>query len=138
MYGQALTLTLASSVRVDVQGLAEIYGEAIVNKGVIDQTESGGEFYIDPSYFTNGATIDVSGGAFAAIDPTTFTTTASSLIEIGANSYLNITPANAWSNLGSITLASGAILFLDGSESTTDLGSISNSGATIDLALAGT
>jgi Cupin/FG-GAP-like repeat len=136
--GAGQVLTLASSVTINVAGLAIFYtggssGDGIVNKGLIDATTSAGLLQIESSAFTNSGTIDVSGGAMAAIDSTTFTTTASSLIEIGANSYLNIDPTNVWSNLGLITLASGASLLLQGSESTTGLGSISNSGGTVEL-----
>jgi hypothetical protein len=136
--GDGQVLTLASSVTVDVAGLAIFYtygssGDGIVNKGLIDATTSAGILGIDSSAFTNEGTIDVSGGAEVAIS-TPFTTTASSLIEIGANSYFDISGTNAWSNLGSITLASGAILIIQAPTSTTGLGSISNSGGTIELA----
>ena len=64
---------------------------------------------------------------------TTFTTTASSLITIEANSSVTIDPSNVWSNLGSITLASGSSLYLGGSITSGGLGSISNSGGTVYL-----
>jgi hypothetical protein len=153
-------LTLASSVTVDVAGNAIIQGsgysgDGIVSQGVIDQIGSGGSLDIDYSVFTNSGTIDaeaasgaltidpitftnsgaieVANGDTVTIEPTTFTTTASSLIEIGANSSVTIDPTNAWTNLGSITLASGAGLTLDGSITTAGLGSITNSGGTVYL-----
>ena len=129
-------LTLASSVTVDVQGNAFIQGSAssgdgIVNQGVINQTGSfgnlqigalaftnsgtieanamGGNFDISPVTFTNSGTLDIATAEEFIIDPTTFTTTASSLIEIGTNSSIT-EPSNDWSNLGTITLAGGAVL----------------------------
>jgi hypothetical protein len=132
-------LTLASSVTVDVQGDAGINGD-IVNEGAIDQTGSG-YLYIQESNegsttFTNSGTIDVENGGNVTIGQTTFTTTASSVIEIGANSSVTLDPTNAWSNLGKITLASGASLTLAGAMpvSAASLGSITNSGGTIYLA----
>jgi hypothetical protein len=132
-------VTLASNVTVHVQGEAEIQssdtsGAGIVNNGVIDVTGSGGDLHINPRSFTNKGTIDVANGDFVLIGWTTFTTTASSVIEIGANSSVSIGPHRAWSNLGSITLASGASLILGGSMTTTGLGSITNSGGTVYLA----
>ena len=79
-------------------------------------------------------TIDVASGDSLTIAPTTFTTTASSVITIEANSSVTINPTNAaWTNLGSVTLASGANLYLYGSTSAASLGSISNSGGTVDV-----
>ena len=46
---------------------------------------------------------------------------------------LTIDPRNAWTNLGSIRLASGASLYLYGPMTTTGLGSISNSGGAVYL-----
>jgi hypothetical protein len=143
-------LTLASSVTVDVVGNAQITdngysGDGIVNDGAIDVTGRGSflEIYassftnkIYPMTFTNSGTIDVANGDGVLIGfnrPTTFTTTASSVISIGANSSLNIDPAGAWTNHGSITLASGASLYLGGSISAAGLGSFSNSGGTVYL-----
>jgi hypothetical protein len=132
-------VTFASSVTIDVQGDAEIQssaksGTGIVNNGVIDVAGSGGYLEIDPRTFINKGTIDVANGGFVLIGPTTFTTTPSSAIEIGANSSVRIQAHSAWSNLGSITLASGASLILGGSMTTTGLGSITNSGGTVYLA----
>ncbi len=136
-------LTLASSVTVDVQGSAQILdsgysGDGVVNDGAIDVTGSGGNLYIQSTTFTNSGTIDVEDGGDATIGPTTFTTTASSVITIGASSYVYIIPAGAWTNLGSITLASGASLYLGGSISAARLGSITNSGGTVYIAYRGT
>ncbi len=130
-------LTFASSVTLNAVGSASIssayaVSDKIVNQGVIDQTggnlsiggnaltNSGtidakgtGSLYIGCSAtFTNNGTIDVANGNSVTIAPTTFTTTASSLIKIEANSSVAIEPINAWTNLGSITLASGANLIL--------------------------
>jgi hypothetical protein len=131
-------LTLASSVTVDAAGTGYIQssgysGDGIVNDGAIDVTGGGGFLTIFPTTFTNSGTIDVANGGTASIELTTFTTTTSSVIEIGANSRLTIHPTNAWSNLGSITLASGARLYLYGSMTTTGLGSITNSGGKVYL-----
>jgi len=59
-------------------------------------TGSGGNLYIQSTTFTNSGTIDVEDGGDATIGPTTFTTTASSVITIGASSYVYIIPAGAW------------------------------------------
>jgi hypothetical protein len=56
------------------------------------------------------------------------------VITIGANSSLTIDPTNAWTNLGSITLASGSSLYLYESLSAASLGSITNSGGTVYVA----
>ena len=155
-------LTLASSVSVDVKGNADIEssdhsGDGIVNDGAIDITGSTdtrfvikpptftnsgaidvkGTFntlLIKPATFTNTGTIDLTNLDFAGIEPTTFRTTASSVIAIGASSSLTIDPTNAWTNLGSITLASGADLVLYGAMSAASLGSVTNSGGTINIA----
>jgi hypothetical protein len=132
-------VTFASDVTIDVQGDAEIQssgktGAGIVNNGVIDVTGSGGYLEINPRAFTNKGTIDVANGSFVFIGTETFATTASSVIEIGANSSVRIQANSAWSNLGSITLASGASLTLGGSLTTIGLGSITNSGGTVYLA----
>ena len=153
-------LTLASSVTVDVQGSAIIYdsayfGDGIVNEGAIDQTSAGqldiepttftnsgtidakatnGQLIIDPATFINSGTIDVANGEVAIIEPTTFTTTASSVIAIGANSSVTIEPTNSWTNLGSIRLASGASLYLYGPMSAASLGSVRDSGGTVYIA----
>ena len=82
---------------------------------------------IDPNVFTNSGTIDVSNGDSVIIEPTTFTTTASSVIEIGANSSVTIDPTNAWSNRGKITLAGGASLT---SSSITNHGVLERTGGT--------
>jgi hypothetical protein len=129
-------LTLASSVTVVVQGYgyiedSEYSGDGTVNDGTIDVTASVGGLYIESTTFTNNGAIDLIDGSDSEIGPTTFTTTASSVIEIGADSSLIIDPYYAWTNLGSIALASGAVLVLDGSIS--GLGSISNSGGTVYL-----
>ena len=151
-------LTLASSDTVHVQGNAQIFGrlpgDGIVNSGLIEQTGNSGALYIglgssftnsgtidaeaanatltiDPATFTNSGTIKIANGDSISIAPSVFTTTASSVIAIGAYSSATIDPTNAWSNLGSITLANGASLVLDGSISS--LGSISSSGGTVYL-----
>jgi hypothetical protein len=150
-------LTLASSDTVHVQGNAQIAGrlsgDGIVSEGVIEQTGNSDALYIEPgaftnsgtidaeatnaalyirpATFTNNGTIDVANGDTVNITPTVFTTTASSVIAIGANSSATIDPTNGWSNLGSITLANGASLTLGGSISS--LGSISSSGGTVYL-----
>ncbi|HZZ62277.1 MAG TPA: hypothetical protein VFE63_14075 [Roseiarcus sp.] len=152
-------LTLASSVVVNATGFSHFSdggqsGDGIVNRGVINQTGDGtmyvagnaftnsgtinakgaGALDISAATFSNSGTIDVANGDNVTIEPTTFTTTASSLITIEANSSLTIDPANAWSNLGSITLASGASLTLLGSMSAASLGSITNSNGTVNIA----
>jgi hypothetical protein len=151
-------LTLTSSVTVIASGYAAIHsssdsGDGIVNDGVIDQTSgtlqiagnaftnSGaidakghGSVVIRPNTFTNTGAIDVGNGDFVTIASTTFTTTASSLIAIEANSSVAIEATNAWTNHGSITLASGGSLYLYGSASATNLGSTSNSGGTVYIA----
>jgi hypothetical protein len=129
-------LTLASSVTVDVSGVALFEGsgysgDGIVNQGAIDVT---GDLEIYPDAFTNSGTIDVAKESGLTIEPTTFTTTASSLIEIGAYSALTIDPTNAWTDLGTITLASGASFYLYGTTSAASLGTISNSGGTVYIA----
>ena len=150
-------LTLASSDTVDVQGNAQITsrlsGDGFVNRGLIEQTGNSDTLYIQPGAFTNSGTIDaeaanaalyirpatftnsgtikIANGDSVSITPSVFTTTASSVIAIGANSSATINPTNAWSNLGSITLANGASLFLEGSISS--LGSISSSGGAVYL-----
>jgi hypothetical protein len=136
-------LTLASSVTVVVEGYAQIQssdysGDGTVNDGTIDVAGNESELFIYSDTFTNDGAIDVVNGSDLYIEPTTFTTTASSVIEIGPDSSLTIDPDNAWTNLGSITLSSGASLYLGssgegGSTSTEGLGSISNSGGTIYL-----
>ncbi len=152
-------LTLASSVIVNATGFSHFSdggnsGDGIVNQGVINQTADG-TMYVAGNAFTNNGTInakgtgalDISAATFAnsgkidiangdkvTIEPTTFTTTAASLITIEANSSLTVDPAHAWRNLGSITLASGASLTLYGSMSAASLGSITNSGGTVDIA----
>ena len=153
-------LTLASTVTVNVQGYYSQIddgsgsGDGIVNQGVINQTGSSslaingnsftnsgtinakatsGYLTIDPTNFTNSGTIDVANGEQVTIQPTTFATTASSVITIEANSSVTIEPGNAWTNLGLITLASGASLYLYGSTSAAGLGSVSNSGGTVDI-----
>jgi hypothetical protein len=127
-------LTLASGVTVDVQGNAQIdgsgfSGDGIVNEGAIDVT-GGGDLNIASNNFTNEGTISVEDST-EDIEPTTFATTASSVIEIEGDSYLTIDPTNPWTNLGSITLASGASLYLYGTVSAASLGTISNSGGTV-------
>ena len=154
-------LTLASSVTINVVGDAELAGsgasgDEIVNQGFISQTASGSSFYISPLAFTNSGTIDaaaasgqlilnpatftnngaidVANGESVTIEPTTFSATASSLIAIGANSSVTIAPSDsAWTNLGSITLASGANLYLYGSLSAASLGSVADSGGAVDV-----
>jgi hypothetical protein len=134
-------LTLASSVTVDVKGVAPggtsyrgfITGDEVVNQGAIEVTGSSGSLWIDPNVFTNSGTIDVANGDGVWIEPETFTTTASSVITIGPNSSLTIDPTNAWTNLGSITLASGASLVLYGTMSAASLGSITNSDGAVDI-----
>ena len=129
-------------------------GDGIVNQGVIDQTGSGSYFFIDPLAFTNDGTIDaeaagaqldidavtftnngaldVAKGEDVFIEPTTFMTTVSSLIAVGANSWVAINPGDgAWTNSGSITLASDAALYLYG---TTSLGGVVNGPGTLALA----
>ncbi len=132
-------LTLASSVTIIAQSYAAITssndsGDGIVNEGVIHVNHTLYGFYIEPNAFTNSGTIDVEDGGEAIIDPSTFTTTASSVIEIGILSSLTIDPTNTWSNLGSITLGSGAKLTLDGSISATSVGLVTNSGGTVYVA----
>jgi hypothetical protein len=154
-------LTLALSVVVNATGFSYFSdggfsGDKIVNRGVINQTGDGtmfvagnaftntnsgtinakgtGALDISASTFSNSGAIDVANGDKVTIEPATFTTTASSLITIEANSSLTIDPANAWNNLGSLTLASGASLTLYGSMSAASLGSITNSGGTVNIA----
>jgi fibronectin-binding autotransporter adhesin len=118
------TLTIDSGV---------IFSDSFTNSGTIDAEAADGSVAIAPTMFANTGSIDVANSETVAIDPTTFTTTSSSVIAIGANAYLDIDPTNAWTNLGSITLASGAGLGLYGSMSTAGLGSITNSDGTIFL-----
>ena len=130
--GAGQTLTLASSVTINVVGNADIsYGQAsgdrIVNQGLIHQTA--GKLTIDGTAFTNSGTIDVGNGASLTIDPTeTFTTATSSVIMIEANSSVTIHPIQLWTNLGLITVASGAHLNLAGGG---DLGSVRVSGGVV-------
>ena len=150
-------LTLASSVTVDVVGLCvrsdrRLFGRRDRQSGR-DRPDRRDTCRIDGNAFTNSGTIDAKATSVALTlprppsptaarstsptatrspsQPTTFTTTASSVIAIEANSSVTIEPTNAWSNLGSITLASGASLICTGSTSAASLGSISNSGGTV-------
>jgi hypothetical protein len=132
-------LTLASSVTIDVAGDALMAdggnsGDGVVNQGAIDVTGVEGSLTIESTNFTNSGTIDVANGDTVSIEPTNFTTTASSVMTIGANSSLTIDSTNAWTNLGLITLASGGGLVLGGSMSADALGSVGNSGGTVYVA----
>jgi fibronectin-binding autotransporter adhesin len=152
-------LTLASSVTVNALGgsayitSASSSGDGIVNQGAINQsgtssrltfsgnalTNSGtitgassdGTLTIDDTRFTNSGTIDISDGETATIEPTNFTNAASGVISVGADSTLYLTPGGSWSNLGSITLASGSSLVLGGSFTLAGLGTLTNSGGTV-------
>jgi hypothetical protein len=135
-------LTLGSNVTIDESGGAYIEtgsyaGDGIVNQGKINQAASGGALYIegpsftnsgtitaassggaltiDPTTFTNKGAIDISNGETVTIEPTNFTNAAKGVIAVGADSTLYLTPGGSWSNLGSITLASGSSLVLGGS-----------------------
>ena len=108
-------------------GSLTIAGTSFTNSGTIDAEATSGQLRIDPITFTNSGTIDVPNGETAIIDQTTFTTTASSVIAIGANSTLEIYPTNAWTNLGSITLAGGTCLT---SSSFTNHGVLQRTGGT--------
>jgi hypothetical protein len=129
-------LTLASNVTVNAQGYAQIdgsrySGDGIVNEGTIDVT-GGGDLNIASNNFTNEGTI-TDQDSVEDIKPTTFTTTASSRIKIEGDSFLFIDPTNPWTNLGSIALTSGASLYLYGTVSAASLGTISNSGGTVNI-----
>jgi hypothetical protein len=111
-------------------------GNSFTNSGTITAASSHGAMNIEitgfaRTTFTNSGTLAVSNGDKVTIKPTTFATTASSLITIAANSSVDIDPTNAWSNLGSITLASGSSLHLGGSFTLAGLGTIANSGGTV-------
>ncbi len=153
----AQVLTLASSVTVNAVGNATISssyasGDGIVNQGVIDQTggnlsirgnastndgtidakATSGTLIIDPATFTNGGTIDVANGDSLPIDPTTFTTTLSSLITVEANSSVTVeagttTLNGAVSGSGTLAIAGGSATIESGASAS--VANLSESGA---------
>jgi hypothetical protein len=139
--GTIYATTLDSTAGTLALNVGTLTGATVTNSGTIDAEEANGNLTIDPTTFINSGTIDVLNGDSITIgnynvtlEPTTFTTTASSVIAIGSNSSAYIQPNNAWTNLGSITLASGAGLYLYGPMSAASLGKISNSGGTVYVA----
>ncbi len=124
-----------------------ILGNAFTNSGTIELSSTNGKSYIEPTTFTNRGTIDVANGNSLTIAPVTnsssmttasFTTTASSLLAIEANSAVTIEfllgdkfARIAWTNNGSITLASGASLTLDAG--TINNGAIQLGGGTLTI-----
>jgi hypothetical protein len=156
--GAGTVLTLGSNVTIDESGYAQIadsgyagdgivnqgaikqsgtgsqltfYGASLTNSGTITAASSGGALTIDDTTFTNSGALAVSNGETATIDPTSFTNAAAGVISVGADSALSLTLGGSWSNLGSITLASGSSLYLRGSFTIASLGSITNSGGTV-------
>ncbi len=109
------------------------YDDYLTNAGSIT-INSGGSFLTELSNFTNSGAITVNTGGTATIDPTTFTTTSTSAISIGASATLTLNVHNSWSNLGSISLASGATLLLeDDAITSASLGTVVNGGGAVEI-----
>ena len=83
--------------------------------------------------FTNNGAIDISNGGNVTIESTNFSNAAKGVISVGDDSQLFLIPRGPWSNLGSITLASGSSLYLGGSFTLAELGTVSNSGGTVSI-----
>ena len=97
---------------------------------MIDQT--GGNLSIGGNAFTNSGTIDVANGGSRPSHPTTFTTTASSLITIEANSSVAIeaettTLNGAVSGAGTLAIAGGSATIESGASAS--VANLSESGA---------
>ena len=109
--GSNVTSTRAATRRfIPANGYA---GDGIVNQGNISQTASGAYLGISGNSFTNSGTITAasSGGALLTIDPPRSSTPGLSPSRTERRSPSS--PLN-FSNTGSITLASGASLYLNG------------------------
>jgi hypothetical protein len=134
--GAGIVLTLGPNVTIDANGAAAIIedsgnaGDGIVNQGNISQTASDTSLYIYGNSFTNsGAITAASSGGTQTIAPTTFAN--SGRLAISNGDAVEIDSTN-FSNTGSITLASGGSLFLDINFTLAGLGTLTNSGGTVD------
>ena len=127
-------------------GNVNVNGELFTNSGAINASAVGGTLSIGATTFVNSGTIKISNGDQVTLgsssNPLSSTTlSASSTITVGAGSSLTLGASNnppgspnsqgTWSNLGSITLASGSTLDLAGAFTLANLGKIVNNGGTI-------
>jgi hypothetical protein len=130
-------------------GNANISGASFTNAGTISAVAAGGYLSINPTTFVNNGTIDIANGDQVNIasgnNPNSSTTlSATSEISIGVGSSLvignsnipgnpNPNPSGTFSNQGLITLASGAALDLGGAFTLASIGSVTNTGGTINI-----
>ena len=101
--------------------------------------------WIGSTTFVNSGTINVSNDdqlTLASNSGTTTTLSDTSQISIGAGGLVQIgalnnpgssMPSGSWSNLGSITLASGSTLEIGGTFTLATLGTVTNNGGTVDV-----
>ncbi len=116
---QVSTLTLGNQVQANVSGLLTVENGTLINQGSINVAGTAAELLLQSSSFVNSGIITVGAGDLLDIG-SPFSTTAPTL-----------------AGNGSVSLATGATLEIGGVLTTAQLlvllGSISNSGVTVDL-----
>jgi hypothetical protein len=106
-------------------------GSGIVNAGTINAGFSGGTFNTVGTSLLNQNTITVSNGDTVDIRSSSFTNAAAGRLSVTNGSTLSIDSAT-WSNAGTISVAA-ATLYLGGSLTLMQAGSVTNADGTIDL-----
>jgi hypothetical protein len=138
--GQTPTLNLGAHFSIVQAGASAQIGEycggssdVIADAGSITAGVAGGSFLIDSFNFTNSGSIAVSAGDSLTIDPLDdFDNAAGGSISVtGSGSTASLD--GVWSNAGTITAGSGAILDLGGEFAAASMKGITNNGGTLAL-----
>ena len=115
-------------------GIVGLYSQTIVNNGLIDAV--GSNVHIAPTALTNAGDIIISGTDYIALQ--SFANAVGGTIGVADDAVLYLDSATGWSNAGTITIGSGASLYLDAVEWDTAGSIVIAAGGTMYLTLSGT
>ncbi|HEX4054543.1 MAG TPA: hypothetical protein VHX86_09790 [Tepidisphaeraceae bacterium] len=124
--GSPITLTLGSSSTI--QGGATISnnpatnGGTLVNNGTLDADSYGSSISIATSSFVNNGLAEAQGGAFG-ISSANWTNSPTGTI-VANGQLAGFTASGNWNNLGAITIENGAIFYLGGNVTTSQIGTV--------------
>ncbi len=133
-------VTFGPNVTIDYSGgflgltnIDQSPASGIVNEGTVDSTTSHAALTIDPVNFTNGGTVTVSNSGYVQIGlgPSTTSFDNTGTISVDGTSTLNFVSSVTTSELGTLDLASGALL--EFGEGLFNSGGLNNSGATYSV-----
>jgi len=112
--------------------------DGFVNLGTINAGFSGGRFTLVAEalgvggQFTNSGTINASNTDMVEVGATTFTNTATGIVNVTTGATFTIDGSGSWSNAGLLS-ETGGTLILGGNFTTAGLGTVTRSGGTVQI-----